>query len=106
MIERQKMETSSPHSSELFSSDGTDTQSSPNNIVDFNDSKDISNPINWPFSKKVVTSLLYSLTSLGSVWASTAYVSPKAIHYVLLSKKQAMRQPIPRYPSDSKSTRN
>jgi hypothetical protein len=47
-------------------------QLGPTNIVDFNDPQDEYNPLNWPFSKKTYTSLLYSLTSLGSVWASTA----------------------------------
>ncbi|KAL2869026.1 MFS transporter [Aspergillus lucknowensis] len=45
----------------------------PTNIVDFVDSQDGYDPLNWPFFKKTYTSLLYSLTSLGSVWASTAY---------------------------------
>jgi hypothetical protein len=62
-------------SSQLHSSDDTTLQAPPNNIVDFDDSKDRSNPANWAFSKKVFTSILYSLTSLGSVWASTAYAS-------------------------------
>ncbi|KAI0966532.1 major facilitator superfamily transporter multidrug resistance [Xylaria arbuscula] len=43
------------------------------NIVDFDDLHDSHNPINWTLRKKVYTSLLYSLTSLTSVWASTAY---------------------------------
>nr|POE90251.1 efflux pump bik6 [Quercus suber] len=42
-------------------------------VVDFTGPDDPYNPINWPFWKKVYTSLLYSLTSVGSVWASTAY---------------------------------
>jgi hypothetical protein len=62
-------------SSQLHPSDDTPFQAPPNNIVDFDDSKDRSNPANWTFSKKIFTSILYSLTSLGSVWASTAYAS-------------------------------
>lgn len=44
-------------------------------IVDFDGAADPANPRNWSFSRKVVTSGLYSLTSLGSVWASTALES-------------------------------
>lgn len=44
-------------------------------IVDFDGAADPANPVNWSFSRKVVTSGLYSLTSLGSVWASTALES-------------------------------
>ncbi|MCJ1381519.1 hypothetical protein MMC17_004630 [Xylographa soralifera] len=42
-------------------------------IVDFDGPGDAYNPINWTFCKKVYTSLLYSLTSVGSVWPSTAF---------------------------------
>ncbi|KAI3320999.1 major facilitator superfamily transporter multidrug resistance [Xylariaceae sp. AK1471] len=45
----------------------------PNFLVNFDNDQDAHNPINWRLRKKVYTSLLYSLTSLGSVWASTAY---------------------------------
>ncbi|KAI0204767.1 major facilitator superfamily transporter multidrug resistance [Astrocystis sublimbata] len=44
-----------------------------NDIVELNDAHDPYNPMNWPLGQKVYTSLLYSLTSLTSVWASTAY---------------------------------
>lgn len=59
-------------SSELPLSSGLIIGAIENSIVDFDGSEDPYNPINWPFSKKVVTSGLYSVTSLGSVWASTA----------------------------------
>ncbi|KIH92512.1 MFS multidrug transporter [Sporothrix brasiliensis 5110] len=42
-------------------------------IVSFDGPDDRYNPRNWPFSKRVYTSLLYSMASFGSVWASTAY---------------------------------
>lgn len=42
------------------------------NLVDFDGPGDPYNPLNWPLYKKTYTSLLYSSTSLGSVWASTA----------------------------------
>lgn len=72
-------------SSQLHSSDGTVPQAPSNNIIDFEDPRDSSNPVNWAFSRKVSTSLLYSLTSLGSVWASTAYVFEDIMYDVLLS---------------------
>ena len=42
-------------------------------VVDFDGPDDRANPMNWPFYKKCYTSVLYSCTSVGSVWASTAY---------------------------------
>lgn len=44
-------------------------------VVGFDGEHDPCNPLNWSMSKKIYTSLLYSLTSFGSVWASTAYVN-------------------------------
>lgn len=41
-------------------------------VVGFDSKHDRYNPINWSKQKKVYTSVLYSLTSFGSVWASTA----------------------------------
>lgn len=51
------------------------SDSSEGAIVDFDGAADPANPLNWSFSRKLVTSGLYSLTSLGSVWASTALES-------------------------------
>jgi len=59
-------------SSELPSLSAVQIDPTSSDIVNFSNSEDPSNPINWPLSKKLVTSGLYSLTSLGSVWASTA----------------------------------
>ncbi|CAG8956279.1 hypothetical protein HYFRA_00003659 [Hymenoscyphus fraxineus] len=42
-------------------------------IVDFDGEDDPYRPINWPFRKKVVTTLLYGLTTMGSTWASSVY---------------------------------
>jgi hypothetical protein len=42
-------------------------------IVDFDGPDDPYRPINWPFRKKVVTTLLYGLTTMGSTWASSVY---------------------------------
>ena len=42
-------------------------------IVDFDGEDDPYRPINWPFRKKLVTTLLYGLTTMGSTWASSVY---------------------------------
>ncbi len=42
-------------------------------IVDFDGDDDPYRPINWPFRKKLVTTLLYGLTTMGSTWASSVY---------------------------------
>lgn len=42
-------------------------------IVDFEGEDDPYRPRNWPFRKKVVTTLLYGLTTMGSTWASSVY---------------------------------
>ncbi|EPE07592.1 mfs transporter [Ophiostoma piceae UAMH 11346] len=47
-------------------------------VVEFDGPDDRANPMNWPFHKKCYTSLLYSCTSFGSVWASTAYAPANA----------------------------
>jgi DHA1 family multidrug resistance protein-like MFS transporter len=44
-----------------------------NLVVGFEGLADPYNPINWPKKKKMRTSILYSATSMASVWASTAY---------------------------------
>lgn len=42
-------------------------------IVDYDGPDDPYHPLNWPFRKKVVTTLLYGLTTMGSTWASSVY---------------------------------
>jgi hypothetical protein len=42
-------------------------------IVDFDGEDDPYRPINWPFRKKLITTLLYGLTTMGSTWASSVY---------------------------------
>jgi hypothetical protein len=53
----------------------------PEVIVDFDGEHDPHKPINWPFRKKVITTLLYGLTTLGASFASAVY-SPciKQVH--------------------------
>ena len=41
------------------------------NIVDFDGPDDPYRPLNWPMRKKLTTTALYSLTTMGSTWAST-----------------------------------
>lgn len=42
-------------------------------IVDFDGLDDPYRPVNWPFRKKLVTTLLYGLTTMGATWASAVY---------------------------------
>lgn len=42
-------------------------------IVDFDGPDDPYRPLNWPFRKKVITTLLYGLTTMGSTWSSSIY---------------------------------
>jgi len=43
------------------------------NVVDFDGADDPYRPLNWPFRKKCITTLLYGLTTFGSTWASAVY---------------------------------
>lgn len=40
-------------------------------LVGFDGVDDPYRPLNWPFRKKVITTLLYGLTTMGSTWASS-----------------------------------
>jgi hypothetical protein len=53
----------------------------PESIVEFDGDDDPYNPINWPFKKKVIATILYGLTTLGASFASAVY-SPciKQVH--------------------------
>ncbi|KAI4105675.1 MAG: hypothetical protein L6R37_002574 [Teloschistes peruensis] len=42
-------------------------------LVDFDGPDDPYRPINWPFRKKLVTTILYGFTTMGSTWASSVY---------------------------------
>ncbi|KAM3423626.1 hypothetical protein BST61_g1049 [Cercospora zeina] len=42
-------------------------------IVDFDGNDDPYRPLNWPFRKKAVTTVLYGLTALGATFASSVY---------------------------------
>ena len=41
------------------------------NLVDFDGPDDPYHPLNWPFGKKVATTLIYGLTTMGSTWATS-----------------------------------
>ncbi|KAF2475445.1 MFS general substrate transporter [Lindgomyces ingoldianus] len=45
------------------------------NLIDFDGPDDPYLPLNWPFRHKVVVTLLYSLCTMGTTWASTVYNS-------------------------------
>lgn len=41
--------------------------------MDFDGPDDLYKPINWPFRKKVITTMLYGFTTMGSTFASSVY---------------------------------
>jgi hypothetical protein len=41
------------------------------NVVDFDGPDDPERPLNWPMRKKLLTTILYSFTTMGGTWAST-----------------------------------
>lgn len=51
----------------------TYTKTGPDVIVEFDGPDDPYNPLNWPFKKKVITTVLYGFTTMGSTWASSVY---------------------------------
>lgn len=42
-------------------------------LVDFDSDDDPYRPVNWPFKKKAITTVLYGLTTMTSTWASSAF---------------------------------
>ncbi|KAI5306184.1 hypothetical protein KEM56_001932 [Ascosphaera pollenicola] len=44
-------------------------------IVDFDGPDDPYKPLNWPFRKKCITTILYGLTTMGATWASAIYAA-------------------------------
>ncbi|KAJ5279865.1 MFS multidrug transporter [Penicillium angulare] len=51
----------------------THTKTSPDMIVDFEGPDDPYRPLNWPFRKKAITTVLYGMTTMGATWASSIY---------------------------------
>lgn len=58
-----------------FSHPLSHTRTNEDAIVDFDGPDDTYRPLNWPFRKKVITTLLYGLTTMGSTWASSVSVA-------------------------------
>ncbi|KAF2798597.1 MFS general substrate transporter [Melanomma pulvis-pyrius CBS 109.77] len=44
-------------------------------LIDFDGPNDPYLPLNWPFRKKIITTFLYGLCTMGATWASTIYNS-------------------------------
>ncbi|KAI2669707.1 hypothetical protein LCP963914a_9895 [Penicillium roqueforti] len=51
------------------------TKTSNDVMVDFEGPDDPYKPLNWGFTKKAVTTVLYGLTTMGATWASSIYSS-------------------------------
>jgi hypothetical protein len=49
------------------------TKTDQNVIVTFDGPGDPYRPINWPLKRKVITTLLYGLTTMGATWASASF---------------------------------
>ena len=49
------------------------TPTAPDVIVDFHGKNDPYHPYNWPIRKKILTTLLYGFTTMGSTFASSVY---------------------------------
>ncbi|KAK3168327.1 hypothetical protein OEA41_004774 [Lepraria neglecta] len=48
-------------------------------VVDFDGPDDRYNPLNWPFRKKFITTVLYGFTTMGSTWASSIFGRKPAV---------------------------
>ncbi|OJD18844.1 hypothetical protein AJ78_01177 [Emergomyces pasteurianus Ep9510] len=62
-----------PDQTHPFTHPLSNQKTSPDVIVDFDGPDDAYNPINWPFRKKAITTLLYGLTTMGSTCSSAIY---------------------------------
>lgn len=51
----------------------TRVQTTKDVLVDFDGPDDLYRPLNWPTHKKVLTTLLYGLTTMTATWASSSY---------------------------------
>ena len=56
-------------------------------IVTFDGPSDAFNPLNWPLRKKLINTMLCALTTMGTTWASSMYVSPPSQISLSLSQK-------------------
>ena len=44
-------------------------------IVEFEGPNDPADPLNWTLKRKVITTFLYGMTTLGGTWASSIYTT-------------------------------
>jgi hypothetical protein len=69
-------EKAGPASSEYDTSVAKSAPAEQTEIVDFDGENDPYNPLNWPFKKKFVVTMLYSFCTMGATFASTVFVPP------------------------------
>jgi len=62
-----------PQNTNQFNHTLTHTKTGPDVLVDFEGKDDPYRPINWPFRKKAVTTVMYGLTTAGITFASSVY---------------------------------
>ncbi|KAL2832124.1 major facilitator superfamily domain-containing protein [Aspergillus cavernicola] len=62
-----------PRQTARFTHPLSHTKTAEDVIVDFDGPDDPYRPLNWAFRKKVITTLLYGLTTMGATWASAIY---------------------------------
>ena len=58
---------------EFFTHPLSHVKTSQEYIVDFDGPDDPYKPLNWPFRKKVMTTMIYGLTTMGATFASSVY---------------------------------
>ncbi|KAL9092347.1 MAG: hypothetical protein Q9165_004521 [Trypethelium subeluteriae] len=51
----------------------TQTKTGADVLVDFDGPDDPYRPLNWPYRKKVITTVLYGFTTMGATWASSVF---------------------------------
>jgi hypothetical protein len=54
------------------------TQTGGDKIVYFNGPNDPARPINWPMRKKIITTVMYGMTTAGATWLSSVYTAAEA----------------------------
>jgi hypothetical protein len=67
----EKADTRGTSRSRAFSHPMTRVKTGGDVVVDFDGPEDPYHPLNWPFRQKVVTTLIYGLTTMGSTWATS-----------------------------------
>ncbi|KAF4984058.1 hypothetical protein FZEAL_671 [Fusarium zealandicum] len=62
----------------LFTHPLSHVKTTEDELVDFDGPDDPYRPMNWPMKKKVVTTMLYGLVTMGATWASASYSAATA----------------------------